>query len=596
MAKLSNQKKERQTVNAIEYLANLPDSYLIPDIPVGDKGISFDGHISVMEDDSETKESLIGRVPVQVKGTEVEHFTEGVRSFSFELADYRNFFNSDGVLLLVGEVKPNGETKLFYKALLALEINELLQRFNKQKQRVIELRPLDETRLYDVCYKFLAEQTLQSRELVTHKPFQIDDFRELRLTSMTYSPSLDESLEKIFDHDFTMYGVKNQAHFPLKRIRIGSINVRKDNVIFSDMKNEYRILTDIEVKQNVTAYTLEKSFILEISNNDGVFKLNYEILDFNTLAAQLKVVPMLISLFSGNKISFRGNYIQLDSQKETLEGFRERYECLLELERTFELLGIDKTTLIEQECDDQLGEELEWLILRVLKNDVRGFSFGETKRGIFNFKVGKHLVLLFYNSTAKQRIVSVFSDEVAASELYMVDEGDGEEYRHSIYISLSEESLAKGININSQAICNSFDQIDPFSSNTVSDFTNNFCLKCINAFIKSGKRELLDIAENIYAKSNGQANVNNEYILINKLQIKLWRDGSLTDEENQLLYQKKMQAIKEENAELSFCVSVLLKNLDESRFFFNLMDKELQDFYMMLPIYKLYESVNPVTE
>lgn len=92
MAKLSNQKKERQTVNAIEYLANLPDSYLIPDIPVGDKGISFDGHISVMKDDSETKESLIGRVPVQVKGTEIEHFTEGIRSFSFELADYRNFF------------------------------------------------------------------------------------------------------------------------------------------------------------------------------------------------------------------------------------------------------------------------------------------------------------------------------------------------------------------------------------------------------------------------------------------------------------------------------------------------------------------------
>lgn len=57
-----------------------------------------------------------------------------------------------------------------------------------------------------------------------------------------------------------------------------------------------------------------------------------------------------------------------------------------------------------------------------------------------------------------------------------------------------------------------------------------------------------------------------------------------------------MKAIKEENQALSFCVNVLLKNSEESKFFFSLMDKQVQEYYMTLPIYKLYESFNPVTE
>lgn len=270
--------------------------------------------------------------------------------------------------------------------MLALEINELLQRFNKQKQRVIDLRPLDETRLYDVCYKFLTEQTLQSRQLVTHKPFQIHEFPELRLTSMTYSPSFDESLEKIFEHDFTMYGVRNQAHFPLNRIRIESINVIEGVITFSDDQRNYHVFTDIEIKQGVKFITLEKSYVLSLSDIDGVIILNYEVLNFHTLSAQLKVVPLLISLFSGNKLSFEGGaYIHMSPQKDTLAELLEWYDCLLELEKTFELLGIEKTTVIEQKQDRQLGLELEWLILRVLKNDVRGFSFEKSKSGMFNF-------------------------------------------------------------------------------------------------------------------------------------------------------------------------------------------------------------------
>lgn len=55
MATFSNMQLETFAVNAVTTEATLYS--LIPDIPTGDKRISFDGHIDVMQDASE-KEML----------------------------------------------------------------------------------------------------------------------------------------------------------------------------------------------------------------------------------------------------------------------------------------------------------------------------------------------------------------------------------------------------------------------------------------------------------------------------------------------------------------------------------------------------------
>lgn len=51
--KFSNSQIELKAVNAVVNAAVQPHSYLIPNIPVGDKGVSFDGDIQVFSDSSE---------------------------------------------------------------------------------------------------------------------------------------------------------------------------------------------------------------------------------------------------------------------------------------------------------------------------------------------------------------------------------------------------------------------------------------------------------------------------------------------------------------------------------------------------------------
>lgn len=75
MNKLSNSKIERLAVAAIRNEAIRPNSFIVPEIPEGDKGISFDGELTIFIDATEKIESFLGKVPIQVKGTQVNHFT-----------------------------------------------------------------------------------------------------------------------------------------------------------------------------------------------------------------------------------------------------------------------------------------------------------------------------------------------------------------------------------------------------------------------------------------------------------------------------------------------------------------------------------------
>ena len=78
----------------------------------------------MFNDDSESVGSLLGKVPVQVKGKQVKEFTNGTRTYSMGLDHLKNYYDSQGVILLWWKLKKKGDTKVFYKQLLPAEKNE----------------------------------------------------------------------------------------------------------------------------------------------------------------------------------------------------------------------------------------------------------------------------------------------------------------------------------------------------------------------------------------------------------------------------------------------------------------------------------------
>lgn len=127
--------------------------HLIPQINDNDKEPSWDGHIRIYGDISDKthehkKDKLIGRIPVQVKGKEIDSspVSKSTTKFPVEIADLRNYFNDGGALYFVIEVfmketddADDFDYQIFYNSLTPEIISKILEAHDTQKTYCINL-------------------------------------------------------------------------------------------------------------------------------------------------------------------------------------------------------------------------------------------------------------------------------------------------------------------------------------------------------------------------------------------------------------------------------------------------------------------------
>jgi hypothetical protein len=183
MGTLSSNKIEVLAVEAVTREANHPLSLLAPNIPVNDKGISYDGDISVFSSKEETTDTYLGKVPVQVKGQEVKKFSAQVKTYSVKMADLHNYFLENGVVYFVVEINSVGETKIFYRTLLSLDLSSIISLHKKQKSKSLTFRCIEETSLKKVCNFYLTEIKKQPAMLVENQKIANGDFGSYKISS-----------------------------------------------------------------------------------------------------------------------------------------------------------------------------------------------------------------------------------------------------------------------------------------------------------------------------------------------------------------------------------------------------------------------------
>lgn len=576
---------ERKAVHAINETAlqSVGGILLVPEIPVGDKGVSFDGAISVFRNGKDTVENWAGSVPVQVKGNNIEEFHPTNRTYSLELKHYHNYLTHGGVLFLVVEIKPNRETKIYYKVLLAMEISQIIESFGSQKSRTMELRPLDETSLHVICCKFLNERKHQPLTLVERKPFPFDSFSEYIVSSMTFNPS-HPNTQSFFEHDFTIYGVQNETRFPLVTGRISVLD-RVGIIQYITNGKSFSLLTEITLEENITKMVLERVVEIELDFKQKKFFIHF--LGFHSLTAQLKVTPMLIELLEGNTIYFSDCSLTLNKNakpiQEELEEARERLMRLHHLAHVFYELGIPVHTVFD---DDNLLDRLEALFESYKQNElIRIAPTNPDHSSICNIELGGKQVVLFYNPSGEKVLINGFSEYLVNSRYELQDKSTGLSFRHSIFIILDKLCLL-AVNMNPEVIKRSFDQVDPYINEDAFNMTNAFCLNCIAAYDKNDDPRLLNLAQYIYDKC--PTNLRDYVVYINQLQIYQRIHGSFDETTQKEILRLKREAIKQDNYELLFCLNVLLQNKTEANDAYNELTKEQHKLYETLPIYSAY--------
>ena len=96
-----------------------------------DKTPSWDGHLYLFSDKKD-KSHFIGRIPVQIKGTEVKQFKLNKFKFPIEVNDLKAYLHDPTVYIVCLEKENSCERLLFYRRLLPETIKHILK--GKEKQ------------------------------------------------------------------------------------------------------------------------------------------------------------------------------------------------------------------------------------------------------------------------------------------------------------------------------------------------------------------------------------------------------------------------------------------------------------------------------
>ena len=148
---MSRSKEETIDTKAIEekalnhFKTFIEDSKIISQyLDDNDKEPCWDGHLYLYADGIRDKEHLQGRVPVQIKGTEVGHFVTKKWKFKLEKADLKAYLE-EPTFFIVCQVKKNSkERMLFFRELLPDLVNKLLRDMGKNATRMTLFYPLTE--------------------------------------------------------------------------------------------------------------------------------------------------------------------------------------------------------------------------------------------------------------------------------------------------------------------------------------------------------------------------------------------------------------------------------------------------------------------
>lgn len=259
-----------------------------------DKEPFWDGHLYLYGKDDKAKDSFIGKVPVQLKGKEVDKFKQKKFKFNISTNDLRAYLREPTVYIVCQEKNKGKETLLFYRCLLPETIKNILKGKNKQKTVSVAMKSFPSTLVdfEDILMVFCGDAKKQIG-FANKKTLTFEEMKKRNIKNFSFiAPSLSMSPIDFFgylsSHNSYMYAQINKEfniEIPISEelVSVSFQNVVKkdiavgDKVFFTEYKNEIK-------DGKWTIYigdVLRFTFLLDNSNSDvkATFKSTSKTLD-----------------------------------------------------------------------------------------------------------------------------------------------------------------------------------------------------------------------------------------------------------------------------------------------------------------------------
>lgn len=559
-----------------------------------DKTPVWDGEIHVLKSPSEKKDEILGKVPVQIKTTRQKK--DVLKSFSLDTRDLELYKPNGGVVLFVVWLnEDNGLRDIYYKSLPPLSIKNLLKKSklkNKstnRKKLSIEIFKLDEKKMYPMLVDFINNSQKQY-SFINVEGISVEDIPDDKtLKFYFYGQEKEEIFNYQEEHDLFIYYLD-----PITGIEIPLENTIK--IVETEEETDLIIKIGDYVFQDVKRHRFPdgsvqlhfgESFTMSFDIKKKQFKFNYTRPDL--LSKAIKCTQVFQELGKIGYFTLNGNKIELDERSikdiSSLD-LEADIKGLLKISNFMKKMGIQKD--VDLSCfDKQSQRNLNILYSGLVLKKKVALNYNESKLLHLNI-ANIHIITLYsFLSDKNGTMIDIFTETPWCRE----GETEDEDYLDiSIFEVFEPNDWLKIDNCKIDSVIASYQRL--VDNKLKYEGADRTILKIVIAADMAEdktKRELLLNWAQCLSDWNLKYSKNCEMAIINDLQIKS-RVRKLNSKETETL--TNILVNSNDNYELCFGSSVLVKSKPQADLFWNKLDNETKERYKDFPIYTLYMKLS----
>ena len=559
-----------------------------------DKTPVWDGEIHVLKSPSEKKDEILGKVPVQIKTTRQKK--DVLKSFSLDTRDLELYKSNGGVVLFVVWLnEDNGLRDIYYKSLPPLSIKNLLKKSklkNKstnKKKLSIEIFKLDEKKMYPMLVDFINNSQKQY-SFINVESISVEDIPDDKtLKFYFYGQEKEEIFNYQEEHDLFIYYLD-----PITGIEIPLENTIK--IVETEEETDLIIKIGDYVFQDVKRHRFPdgsvqlhfgESFTMSFDIKKKQFKFNYTRPDL--LSKAIKCTQVFQELGKIGYFTLNGNKIELDERSikdiSSLD-LEADIKGLLKISNFMKKMVIQKD--VDLSCfDKQSQRNLNILYSGLVLKKKVALNYNESKLLHLNI-ANIHIITLYsFLSDKNGTMIDIFTETPWCRE----GETEDEDYLDiSIFEVFEPNDWLKIDNCKIDSVIASYQRL--VDNKLKYEGADRTILKIVIAADMAEdmtKRELLLNWAQCLSNWNLKYSQNSEIVIINDLQIKS-RVRKLNSKEMEIL--SNILVNSNDNYELCFGSSVLLKSKPQADLFWNKLDNETKERYKDFPIYTLYMKLS----
>ena len=571
-------------------MAELLDQY----IPDNDKEPFWDGAVYIYSDKKHNKDTFIGRMPVQVKGTKNNDLSKDEITYPINTTDLRGYLADGGVIYFVVYISNNGlSKKIYYIELTPIRIRVFLNEAKKQQNKSIKLKafPFDndaKTTIFMNCLQHCQKQASFSHaELFSLEELQEQGVLENITIPFSGIGITTDPQKALMKNDVYIYAKIKGSTIPQPLLMLPQdIHTAED--ISSDItinnKTYYKSVHIIKTA-NLTQFVLGESFT--ITTFDDTQEINIKYNGSDNVRILCKDLEFILSLLDAGYFESNGHRFDFNTKEVDYSNFNiaEQKQLLNFAQKTVETLNVLNCTkdLSLSSLKEEDIRNLKRLYSSLIKNKPAS-GLKEDLPPIGNMTVGNLNFIVCLNRQKDDKNTYLIKDFFNSEILFTYKGENGNMYPISQYALLTADDLLGADNVNWQVLLPSFQKVDKHEETF--QRSNWFLLELHNAYDKSQNKEILTVANKFsdWIMTATEEELPYNIKKLNQLQI-IKRIRELNDEETKSLY----QIILGDNVDDSICVGayLLLDQQQSAEKHFAKLTSDMQNEFKKYPIYHL---------